>query len=231
MHSAAADRTFTVQELDDTESSDTQGRYSVWSDSQYLGTVSNDHQLHEMMEPLIRLFVAQYAPDHVFVHAGVVGWKGTALVVPGYSYSGKTTLVVELIQRGATYYSDEYAVLDEQGRVHSFAKPLSIRQKGGYEQRDQSVEELGGQVGSKPLDVGIILACHYQSGTRWRPRQLSAGEGALELMTHTASTRRQPERVLNVLGKVAAGAIVLKGARGESHELLDEILNIKQNTT
>jgi hypothetical protein len=37
------------------------------------------------------------------------------------SYSGKTTLVSELIRAGATYYSDEYAVIDERGRVHAIS--------------------------------------------------------------------------------------------------------------
>ena len=28
-------------------------------------------------------FVAERAPDHLFVHAGVVGWNGSAIVMPG----------------------------------------------------------------------------------------------------------------------------------------------------
>src|SRR5271165_1182789 len=35
--------------------------------------------------------VANYCPNRVFVHAGVVGWKGRALVLPGTSFAGKTT--------------------------------------------------------------------------------------------------------------------------------------------
>ena len=38
-------------------------------------------------------FVAERAPDHLFVHAGVVGWEGGAIVMPGASFAGKTTLV------------------------------------------------------------------------------------------------------------------------------------------
>ena len=58
--------------------------------------------------------------ERVFVHAGVVGWKGHAIVIPGRSRSGKTTLVAELVKAGAEYYSDEFAVLDAEGRVHPF---------------------------------------------------------------------------------------------------------------
>ena len=74
-------------------------------------------------EPL----VAERAPNHLFVHAGVVGWEGRAIVMPGASFAGKTTLVQAWLEAGATYYSDEFAVLDRAGRVHPFARPLTIR--------------------------------------------------------------------------------------------------------
>src|SRR4051812_15498788 len=53
-------------------------------------------------------FVAERAPDHLFVHAGVVGWEGRAIVMPGASFAGKTTLVQAWLEAGATYYSDEF---------------------------------------------------------------------------------------------------------------------------
>src|SRR5262245_29166046 len=64
--------------------------------------------------------VAQRSRAMLFVHAGVVGWRGLAIVIPGRSHSGKSTLVAELVRRGAVYYSDEFAVLDETGRVHPY---------------------------------------------------------------------------------------------------------------
>src|SRR6266849_5894476 len=70
----------------------------------------------EAFESHVQLTVAEYAPRRIFVHAGVVGWKDRAILIPGMSYSGKTTLVDQLIRAGATYYSDEYAVVDPGGR-------------------------------------------------------------------------------------------------------------------
>ena len=71
----------------------------------------------DAFESQVQLNVAEFAPRRVFVHAGVVGWNDRAILIPGISYSGKTTLVDQLIRAGATYYSDEYAVLDVRGRV------------------------------------------------------------------------------------------------------------------
>ncbi len=38
----------------------------------------------------LRLTVAEFAVGKVFLHAGVVGWKDKAIVIPGKSFSGKT---------------------------------------------------------------------------------------------------------------------------------------------
>ena len=186
--------------------------------------VMSRHQLSGVLESQIRLLVAEHAPKHVFVHAGVVGWGGVAIVLPGRSFAGKTTLGAEMIRRGATYYSDEYAVLDAQGRVHPFAKPLSIRESGIWQQREWPVEKLGGRAGKKPLRVGLVVASHYETGASWRPKRLSAGEGVLALLNHTVSVRRQPKRALDVLGRVVAQATVFEGVRGEAEELIDEIV-------
>src|SRR5262249_1692380 len=50
----------------------------------------------EALEADIHLYVAMMARRRVFVHAGVVGWKGKAIVVPGQGMSGKTSLVAAL---------------------------------------------------------------------------------------------------------------------------------------
>src|SRR5207249_2434643 len=98
-----------------------------------------------------RLFIGEMTTQKVFLHAGVVGWRGRAIVIPGRSWSGKTTLVAALVRAGATYFSDEYAVLDRQGRVHPYPKPLSVRDRKTAKQRNYPVEKLGGVAATKPL--------------------------------------------------------------------------------
>lgn len=179
----------------------------------------------DTFESDLRLVIAEFAPRRVFVHAGVVGWRGKAIVVPGRSYSGKSTLVAELVKAGATYYSDEYAVFDARGKVHPYLKPLELRQEGSYKQEKMTVEELGGESGEKPLPVGLVLMTQYKEGARWRPRKLSPGEGVLSLLSHTVSARRNPEKALATLRLVATSAEVLKGARGDARQLTRTILD------
>lgn len=178
----------------------------------------------ETFESDLRLFVAELAKHRVFVHAGVVGWKGQAIVIPGRSYSGKSTLVAELVRAGATYYSDEYAVLDSRGRVHPFSKPLELREEGEFRQTKITAAELGGQSGTKPLPVGLVLMTQFKNGARWRPRKLTAGKGVLEMLFNTVSARRSPERALATLQRVTAQADVLKGVRGDATEVVSAVL-------
>ena len=178
----------------------------------------------ETFESDLRLFVAELAKHRVFVHAGVVGWKGKAIVIPGRSYSGKSTLVAELVRAGATYYSDEYAVLDSRGRVHPFSKPLELREEGEFRQTKITAAELGGHSGTKPLPVGLVLMTQFKNGARWRPRKLTAGKGVLEMLFNTVSARRSPEKALATLQRVAAQAEVLKGVRGDARAVAPAVL-------
>ena len=43
----------------------------------------------EALERDLQLYVAEKARRRVFVHAGVVGWQGKAIVIPGRTMSGK----------------------------------------------------------------------------------------------------------------------------------------------
>lgn len=176
------------------------------------------------LESDMQHFVAEAAPRRVFVHAGVVAWRGRAVLIPGRSFSGKTTLVAELVKAGAVYYSDEYAVLDSNGRAHPYARPLSIRQTESPNSERRHVESLGGSRGAQPLSVGLVVVTEYRPGARWRPRRLSAGQGALALLNNTISIQRNPEAALPVLKRVASQARIIKGARGEAKGVVDFIL-------
>src|SRR5688572_14708659 len=56
--------------------------------------------LADGLDSAIHVAVAERATEWVFVHAGVVGWRGRAIVLPGASLSGKTSLVAALLRAG-----------------------------------------------------------------------------------------------------------------------------------
>ncbi len=190
--------------------------------------ISRSRKFAEMLDAFeshLQLTVAEHARRRVFVHAGVVGWKDRAILIPGLSHSGKTTLVERLIRAGATYYSDEYAVLDERGRVHPYPRPLGMRSAESTNPKRVLPEEIGAEVGLKPLRVGLVISTRYKDEARWRPRRLTRGKGVLELMANTVAARSQPELALTVLPKTLESARILKGVRGEAGEVVDSILD------
>jgi hypothetical protein len=166
------------------------------------------------LESELRLQVAAGAKRRVFVHAGVVAWRGRALVLPGSSHAGKTSLVAELLRAGATYYSDEFAVFDERGRVSPFAKPLAIRQDGVS--RNVLPEALGSVAGAGSIPVGLIAFASYRPGARWSPARLTPGRGLLRLLGHTVPVRARPEAALAAFAPVVAEVPILAGPRGEA---------------
>lgn len=198
--------------------------YTIFEDNEQVLKARSLPQVLKDFERRLKMYVAEMARRRVFVHAGAVGWKGQAIVIPGCSYSGKTTLVRELVRAGATYYSDEYAVLDLRGRVHPYPQPLGIRKPGTFVQKNYPIERFGGVVGTSPLPVGLVIVSKYREAGRWRPTRLTAGQGVLELLDNTVPARRKPEVVLPVLQQAVLGATILKSDRSEAEDVVDRIL-------
>jgi hypothetical protein len=182
----------------------------------------------EDLESRMQIHVAEMARDRIFLHAGVVVWRGQAILLPGRSYSGKTTLVRELVRAGAIYYSDEYAVLDAQGLVHPFARPLAIRVNGSRQEK-QAVEALGGRTGTEPVPVGVIVLSQYQRRARWQPERLSQGQGLLELLNQAIPARRKPAAALKTLERVVALAPVVRIVRGEARAAVPRLMSLLEN--
>lgn len=179
--------------------------------------------IYEPLENLLRLTVAFRAnQDYLFVHAGVVGWQGKAIVIPGRSFSGKTTLVSELIKAGAIYYSDDMAVFDREGRVHPYPVPLSVREPDGRCRVDPKA--LGSNIGEKPLPVGLVVVTKYEDGARWQPRRITPGRSLMALLDNTVAARKDPTTSLPILQHVVTEATTVQSKRGEASTVAKRIL-------
>lgn len=210
------------------------GNFQLFKNEINVANSRSAEEFYNFVESEIRLTVAEYAVSRVFLHAGVVAWKDKAIIIPGSSFSGKTTLVAALIKKGALYYSDEYAVLDEQGQVHSFPKRLSLRGViDDYTQVDYTAEALGGKAGYVPIPVGMVLITRYDAvndgllneAQVFEPEVLSGGQAMLEIILQTISIRINPKFTLQVLNKVISHAIIVKTKRGEAQTFADLLLD------
>jgi hypothetical protein len=186
-------------------------------------TMDLDEALDALQEALEQA-VAHGAKNRVFMHAGVVGWRGRAIVLPGRTFAGKSTLVAALLRAGATYYSDEFAVFDGDGHVHPFARPLAMRKENGLRDGRYTPEQLGSHAGDMPLPVGVVAFLEYRAGVTPRLRPLSPGQTALELVRYCYRAEEEPEMALFTVQRAVEDAACLKGVRGEADAMAAQLL-------
>jgi hypothetical protein len=160
--------------------------------------------------------VAEHARRRLFVHAGVVEWNGAAILMPGRTFTGKSTLTLAFLRAGARYYSDEYAILSANGLVHPFPRPLSIRGPEAAEVDQQQHVSAG----RRAIPVAWILLTSYRGGATWRPRRVTPGEAFLSLVANTVSVRRRSRAAFRILHRVVENATALKSVRGEAEEVV-----------
>lgn len=199
--------------------------YQVYSGPLLLMKGRDRDEVLEAMDADLQSYLSKTTPWRVFVHAGAVGWKGKAIVLPGRAGAGKTTLTAALVRAGATLYSDEYAIFDRQGRLHPYPRPLRMKGEGTGEVHILSPEALGAVRGERPIPLGLVLATRYRPGAAWRPRELSPGQAVMELLAHAVTARVRPEVVLPALRRALEDAAALKGPRGEAEEIAPAILD------
>jgi hypothetical protein len=199
--------------------------YEVARDGETVGAWPLEEAIRTF-DVTLRHHIARTAPAHMFVHAGTVAWNGRAIVIPGPSFSGKTMLVTALVQAGAVYYSDEYAVFDRDGLVHPYPKPISIRTGESHARRSHhAASALGGTVGSEPVPVGLVVCTQYSTtAVAWEPQRLTPAQAALELLTCSYQGEHRVGEALATLGRALDGVTALKGERGEAETVAEDLL-------
>lgn len=203
-------RTFAVQ------STGMDAQYRVTADDEVLVSGEALSPALVQLGGHMMLHVAEYAPEYVFIHAGAVAFRGRMLLLPGASHAGKSTLVAELVRAGATYYSDEFALIDSGGRVHPFARDLRMRWPGLAEQTPVPVAQLNGRAGTDAVPVSLVFFAEYAENAQWAPEALSPGRAVLEMLLHTIPVRRTPGRVLATLSSMMGHAAAWRSQRGEA---------------
>ena len=203
------------------------GAYLLSVDRRRIAESVRLDEILALLESALHFQVAVAARPRLFVHAGVVGWNGGAIVLPGRTHAGKSSLVAALVRAGATYYSDEYAVLGEDGLVYPFARALGMRDETG---RTRRVDPLTiGDVGAVPLPVTRVIATRHVAGGDWRVAPMSPGETVLALLDNTLAARSRPADALRILAAVARRASGFRGHRGDATAAVEQILTISSS--
>src|SRR3954471_683629 len=178
----------------------------------------------EVLLSSLELWVAEHARDRIFVHAGCAVHEGRAIVVPGRTMSGKSSLTAAMVRAGATYFSDEFAVLDRRGRVHPYPRPMSIRPYDGSARHRVPVAKIGGAVGTASAPLGLVAHLRYDGDAGWQVEELSPGRTALALIDNTVAARSRPRAMLTAVGHATTSAQAVAGTRGDADEAAGVLL-------
>ncbi len=166
--------------------------------------------------------VAMFSRRGLFVHAGVVGWRGRAIVIPGRSMSGKSHLVTELVRRGATYYSDEFAVLDEGGSVHPYARMPVLRATANS--AGLPVADLPGRTAVEPLPVALVVSTLYRPEAVWQPAEVKGARAVLPIIDNTVLARTETSQLLQLCRRISPSLVTLQGPRPDATVAAPRIL-------
>lgn len=177
-----------------------------------------------LIDCIDRAFIDQLRNLHA-VHAGAVLFGNRAVLLPGKSFAGKSSLVAELLRRGATCLSDEYALIDGAGIVHAYPRPLLLR-NGGHAQTPVLPRDLNAKAASSPARVGWILALRYQAGGAWNVEKAPQSMALLSLLQNTPHALADSPRMVDSFERAVAGAQCFEGYRGEIGNAATRILEI-----
>ncbi len=159
--------------------------------------------------------LARHVRTFVLLHAGVVAWHGRAILLPGHSHAGKSSLTAALVRAGADYGSDDCAAIGPDGLIHPLARRMALRQRDGRMER-VDVRDWGARVAAAPIAPGLVVVARYVTDATWCPRVLTPGEAVHAMIPHVFGLARAPARTLAALASVAEAARTIEGTRGEA---------------
>ena len=157
--------------------------------------------------------VAAETASQLLIHAACVGGPG-AVLLPGESGTGKSTLAAACVADGLTYLSDEYAALDRKtGMIVPYPRPLEL-----HGQRLVAASTLGRVSTETPLAPAGIVFPRFQRGAPSTVTALGPGWTFLALVAHAANLGRLGAEAVPWLAALAVGCPAWQATYGDAHD-------------
>ncbi len=159
----------------------------------------------------------------VLFHAAAVARDCRAILLPGRSHSGKTTLAAWLAPR-CGYVTDEMVFMPlDAGGVQPFSRPLQLRHAAREalaadtalldHRRSVSGSDFDLVVlpdlsvpSARPLDLQAIIFPRYNAASAGEVTKLSQAQTGLALMECVLNVRNRPEQIFAAVAAVARRA-------------------------
>lgn len=177
----------------------------------------------------------------LLLHAAALGWRGRAVILPGRTGTGKTTLAAWLTKRGFDYLSDELVYLPEGDlTVQPFPRPLTVKTAGlplvrrlldldRHAAQTVVVPEatfipptlLGVGGPATDLPVGVTVAFQYEENAPFSLRPLSKAEAGLVLMGGLVNARNLPGHGFGAIAHLAREIPAWKVVYGDPSHVVE----------
>jgi hypothetical protein len=178
----------------------------------------------DRIESELGLFAAERIDRLVAVHSALVIVDGRAIVLPGRSFAGKTTLGVALAAAGAVLASDEYTLVDPtDGLVIGWPRPARIRVGDGDSRREPVAAAID------PTPVALVALLRYDAAVSAedagedaaedpvRLTPISRADAVVSILDETVCARSRPDEALDAAIHLSAAEVV-SGTRGEAEQ-------------
>jgi|SRR5271166_2951990 len=188
--------------------------YSIrHNDTEVSRTHSRLDAILELNACLINFFI-EACTEFLWLHAGAAARGGLAVLFPGPSMRGKSTIVSRLLSLGWTYLGDEMIALSiENGKVYPFPQAPTLRTPiGGSELSEKlsipktlSVVDPD-RIARKPMTVGAIVFPAFRPSARGILVNYGPSAAALELAlscrSHFKNQRFVVKQACNLIRRV-----------------------------
>lgn len=173
------------------------------------------------------------ARGHLVLHAGAVVRDGRAIVLPGSSNRGKSTLTMALLRSGLGYLTDEAAAIDASGYCLPFAKAIALdpgsfslfpdlRPDGAGSELDAQIhrrewhiapDRVGPVAEAAPVEA--IVCPHWRAGATTRVARVSATEALHSLLSDAFDFTAGGQGVFDILTDLVSRVPVYRLGYGD----------------
>ncbi len=177
-----------------------------------------------------------------YVHAAVVEWHRSGILMPGLSQAGKSTLALAFVEAGARFASDELLAYDRTRRVaRAFPRAPKIRDVcvGYFPGREEAFVgtgegrflpfDAGGIEVAEETRVRIVLLPRWDpevDGVRLEP--VSAGKALLELAASSLNFGTHRTQSLDFLTDLVSGARAYGARWSDPHAVVRAVAEAEE---
>jgi len=179
----------------------------------------NKYELALQITRLLNRHVLDNEPDRLHLHAGAVTRGTTTVLVLGSSFSGKSTLVAALVERGWSYLSDEQIGVTPAGELVPYPRPITLRSGSWpffdadwFPEGDLAMDRIEvspkklGDVYSGPAIAPTIVVCPDASEPRFACQELTSADAVARLLSDTLDLERAGSAGVDAMLSIAAQA-------------------------